>query len=236
MVRKSREKYVNAYYHVYSRGVRKLPIFVNEKEFLKVFFVFDDALKKYRFELCDFAIMNNHYHFLIQTFENRDEISKLMQYVNSRIAKYFNSRNGFSGHVFEEVFCSGVVHDRLSLLRLIRYIERNPVKAGLVKECQSWDWTLSNFLLTKKYNFDCINKNFVLSFFPDSKDPLNEFLSFINYNHAEEDLFDPTNMYNFLKQKIDDFLAEESFKTSEELVTSQIFLYKELLGINLRIH
>jgi putative transposase len=234
MVRKAREKYIQAYYHVYSRGVRKLPIFIEERDFLKVFFVFDDAFKKYRFELCDFAIMNNHYHFLIHTFADRDEISRLMQYVNSRIAKYFNYKNGFSGHVFEEVFCSDVIYDRPGLLRLIRYIERNPVKAAMVKECQDWDWTLSKFLVTQKYDFDFLNQDLVLSFFQHSKTPLKDFLSFINYHNPEDDLFDPRNMYDFLKQKIDNAIGGDSFKNSDELVASKIFLYKELLGLNLK--
>jgi REP element-mobilizing transposase RayT len=234
MVRKAREKYIQAYYHVYSRGVRKLPIFIEERDFLKVFFVFDDAFKKYSFELCDFAIMNNHYHFLIHTFNDRDEISRLMQYVNSRIAKYFNYNNGFSGHVFEEVFCSGVVHDRPSLLRLIRYIERNPVKAVMVKECQNWEWTLSNFLVTQKYSFDFINQNLALSFFQNSKTPLKDFLDFINYYDPEDDLFDPVNMYNFLKQKIDNLFKEDVFESADELIASKIFLYRELLGLNLK--
>lgn len=233
MVRPKRLKSKEAYYHICSRGVRKLPIFLTKEDFLKVFFIFEDAHKKYNFEICDFAIMHNHYHFLIRTFGEKNEISKLMQYVNSRLAKSFNSSYGLSGHVFEEVFFSRIIYQKEDLLKLIRYIERNPVKAKLVKACEHWDWTFSNFLLTKKYQFGFLSVSLIKDLFQETINPIKEFLEYINFSDPEDDIYDPMDISKFLKYKVDLFLQKEKFEDQDDNLFTKIFLYREILGMSL---
>lgn len=128
-----------AIYHVATRGVRRLPI------------VYDDLDRRWFFE--DFAriagdrgwrchaycLMTNHYHLLVQTPER--DLSLGMWRLNQRHALRINRRYGFTGHVFEGRFFAELVESNSHFLTLARYIDQNPVRAGLCRRAEHWKWS-----------------------------------------------------------------------------------------------
>lgn len=151
----------NGYYHVINRGVAKGNIYLDDTDFLKFLEIAEEASKEYGFEVYSFALMRNHYHLLIRIY--KENLSIIMQKINSRYSVYFNHKYKRVGPLWQGRFKSWYVYDELYLKTLVRYIEYNPIKAGITKKIGEYKWTMStknvkfsvlNFELIKSTNFD----------------------------------------------------------------------------------
>jgi len=83
--------------------------------------------------------MGNHYHFVVQT--HQANLSKLMHRVNSTYSLTFNRRHGRLGPAFEGRFKALHVDRDSYLLEVCRYVDLNPVRAGLVDSPGQWAWS-----------------------------------------------------------------------------------------------
>lgn len=99
---------------------------------------------KYGVKIYGFTVMTNHLHLLIHTGEQSD-ISQFMCEFKTAYAKYFNAKYNMSGHFWGDRFHSTVVEEDRHLLTCLRYIDRNPVKAGLVKDPGNWHSSSFNY-------------------------------------------------------------------------------------------
>ena len=84
--------------------------------------------------------MTNHVH-LLMTPVNDHAISQLMQYLGRLYVRYFNYTYSRSGSLFEDRFKSSLVQDDPYLLNCLRYIELNPVRAGMVTDPGNYRWS-----------------------------------------------------------------------------------------------
>ncbi len=129
-------------YHLMVRGVNKQRIFEEEEDYEK----FLEYVKHYRkqeaFELYAYCLMSNHVHLLAK--EKEKTISQSMQSIQSRYAKWYNDKYERVGHLFQSRFRSECVETAGSLLRVVRYIHRNPVKAGMCNRVSEYKY--SSFL------------------------------------------------------------------------------------------
>jgi putative transposase len=96
--------------------------------------------KKYSYELLNFSIMDNHFHFLIKPDEG-ENLSKIMQWILSRFATAYNRRLGISGHLWGERFFSRIVESAEELIAIFGYIDDNPVLAGLIARIEDWKYS-----------------------------------------------------------------------------------------------
>jgi hypothetical protein len=83
--------------------------------------------------------MGNHYHLVLHTRE--PNLSRLMRHANGVYTQSFNRRHGLVGHLFQGRFKAILVDRDAHLLALCRYVERNPVAAGLVAAPRDWRWS-----------------------------------------------------------------------------------------------
>ncbi len=117
------------YYHVLNRGVNRDNIFLDDKD-KGTFLAFLDLSRNiYQLTVHSYCILDNHYHLLLET--TRDNLSLAVRYINSRYAAYFNKKMQRVGPLWQGRFKSWYVHDEEYFWLLLRYIEMNPVKAGL---------------------------------------------------------------------------------------------------------
>ncbi|MFT3717340.1 transposase [Pseudorhodoferax sp.] len=83
--------------------------------------------------------MGNHYHLVLHT--RQANLSRLMRHVNGVYTQAFNRRHGLVGHLLQGRFKAILVDTDTYLLALCRYVERNPVAAGLVQQACDWPWS-----------------------------------------------------------------------------------------------
>jgi putative transposase len=83
--------------------------------------------------------MTNHVH-LVAVPENEPSISRALHLAHTEYSAYFNSKYGFSGHLWESRPGIFAMDDR-HMWNAVRYVERNPVRAGMVKQAQDYLWS-----------------------------------------------------------------------------------------------
>ena len=89
--------------------------------------------------------MNNHYHFVLQT--KRANLSRLMRHINGVYTQAYNRRHCKSGHVFQGRFKAVLVDRDAYFLEVCRYVDLNPVRAGLVLLPQRWHGVVIRHIL-----------------------------------------------------------------------------------------
>lgn len=171
MPRTARRISKTGFYHIIIRGVNKENIFIDDEDKKK----FLQLLKYYKAELnCKvyaYCLMSNHVHLLIE--DRNLKIGDLMRNITSIYAGDFNKKHGRIGHLFQSRYKSQNVETQSYLLRLIRYIHRNPEKAGISKT-QDYNWSSYKEVL---YGAQIIDRDFILSIYNDNKFyAINEFI------------------------------------------------------------
>jgi len=71
----------------------------------------------------------------------RPNLSRLMRHINGVYAQVFNRRHGKVGHLFQGRFKAVLVDEDAYLLEVCRYVDLNPVRAGMVRRPQDWNWS-----------------------------------------------------------------------------------------------
>ncbi len=124
-------------YHVMARGNGKQEIFLDETDnryFLKLLIEAKNANEAQIYAYC---LMGNHYHLLIKC----KALPEFCKEVNQTYAHYFNAKNRTVGHVFQSRYKSFPVDNGDYLLCALRYIHRNPVKAGMAESPLDYFWS-----------------------------------------------------------------------------------------------
>ncbi len=139
MSRPLRIEFEGAVYHVTARGDRQEPIFVDDLDRRRLLGVVERAMERFDARMLAYCLMGNHYHFVLCT--NEPNLSRLMRQINGVYTQDFNRRHGKVGHLFQGRFKAVLVDRDAYLLEACRYVELNPVRAGLVARPEAWAWS-----------------------------------------------------------------------------------------------
>jgi putative transposase len=139
VARRHRKLYEGAVYHAGSRGNRRQTIFTDDRDRRTYLELLARTCRRYGWACHCYCLMGNHYHLLVDTpFANLDHG---MRWLNGVYAIRFNRRHGFDGHLFQGRYWAEQVVGETELLRVVRYISRNPVEAGLCDRAEDWPWS-----------------------------------------------------------------------------------------------
>jgi len=130
-----------AIYHVVATANRGEIIFKNNamKKLFLTFLI--KAKNKFGFSVAQFCIMGNHVHLVIQPNDKaRYSLSKSMQWLLCNFSKAWNKAHKLKGHLWRARFFSRVIESDADLRNVLRYVNENPVKAGLVKRAEDWEY------------------------------------------------------------------------------------------------
>ena len=116
--------------HIIQRGNNRQVIFAAEADFQFFRDALVDAAAKHGLAIHAYAWMTNHIH-LLATPDSEDSISKAFQSVGRKYVQYFNFSYKRSGTLWEGRYRATVVDSERYLLTVMRYIELNPVRAGM---------------------------------------------------------------------------------------------------------
>jgi REP element-mobilizing transposase RayT len=126
-------------YHVTTRSAGPAPVFTDADECRHFCELIRRSAARHGWKVLAFCVMSTHYHLLVEV---PDEALKAgMKSLNWRYARWFNSRRGRWGHLFGDRYYCVPVKTEGHLLRALRYIARNPVRAGLCKRAADWRWS-----------------------------------------------------------------------------------------------
>lgn len=126
--------------HVRQRGVDGERCFEDDADRLVYLCVLGEALAKTRCALHAYCLMTNHVHLLV-TPPEEPACSQLMYLLGHGYVPYYNRRHGRTGTLWEGRFRSCLVESREYVLACYRYIERNPVRAGMVRVASAHPWS-----------------------------------------------------------------------------------------------
>ncbi|MHC0036494.1 REP-associated tyrosine transposase [Pseudoneobacillus sp. C159] len=153
-------------YHVTSRGNKQAQIFIDRRDFQKYLTYLAEAKELYPFKLHAYCLMSNHSHLLIEM--QKDPITDIMKFTQTRYAIYFNHRYDLSGHVFQGRFKGALIKDAEHFLNASRYIHANPVEAAIVTKPNEYPWSSYSSYFSSEPN-PIVETERILSFFPEPK-------------------------------------------------------------------
>jgi len=138
-------------YHGFNRGNNRHDLFCDQEDAGTFLGYLYEIKNKLSADIYHFCLMTNHFHFLMQV-KKGDDLSKVMHSVQLGYARYFKRKYRFVGHVFQERFRSPLIDGEAYYLQCGRYIERNPVKAGMVDKAWDYEWTSAKYYAAGEKN------------------------------------------------------------------------------------
>lgn len=140
MPRKKRQESPTGVYHWIVRGMNKKDLFHQPADYQRFRELIVEYKTVYGIEIYHFCFMTNHAHMLMRA-EKLVDLSQFSHYVQRRYAYYYCGKYKWTGSVFQRGYRSLAIDRDEYLLECGRYIERNPLKAGLVSRPESYRYS-----------------------------------------------------------------------------------------------
>jgi putative transposase len=126
--------------HVTQRGNDRATLFVDFEDFSRFRGLLAHAAPRYGVAVHAYVLMTNHVHVLA-TPRRESGMPQAMHWVGCVFAQYLNTKYQRTGSRFEGRYRAAIVHDETYLLTCMRYIELNPVRAGIVANPADYAWS-----------------------------------------------------------------------------------------------
>jgi putative transposase len=126
-------------HHIVQRGNRNQVVFFSDEDkelFLKILAF---QCHKQKVEIWCYCLMSNHFH-LIAVPEKPNSLARAIGETQRKYTWMVNVRNNWKGHLWQTRFQS-LAMDETYLYNCVRYVERNPVRAGLVNLAEEYQWS-----------------------------------------------------------------------------------------------
>jgi putative transposase len=126
-------------YHVLSRGNARQRVFHKDDDYAAFLKLLDEAHDRCPMRVLAYCLMPNHFHFVLWPHGDGD-VSRWMQWILTTHVRRYHGHYQTSGHVWQGRFKAFPIEENRHLLTVLRYAERNPVRAGLVTGVNDWRW------------------------------------------------------------------------------------------------
>ncbi len=140
MPRRARNYLPGFPYHIVQRGNNREACFIEPENYQYYLELWRQLSKRYGVRVHAYCLMTNHIHILA-TPEAKHSLSDTMKVVGSRYAQYINLKYRRTGTLWEGRHRSSLIQSDRYLLRCYRYIELNPVRAGMVSRPEEYRWS-----------------------------------------------------------------------------------------------
>lgn len=213
MSRLQRTRSKSGYYHIMLRGNEKKDIFKCEEDKLRFIDTIYRMKQGNRFYLHAFCLMDNHIHMMIS--EREEDIAKVIKRITVSYVFYFNKKYKRVGHLFQDRYKSEVVSEDGYALTLVRYIHKNPVKAGMVKEMGNYRWSSYNgYLDEEDYSEKVIDTEIIMGMLSEDKKTARALYIKYMAQESEENYLD-------IVEKVDMMDEEEALKLYGDMLRAR---------------
>jgi REP-associated tyrosine transposase len=129
------------FFHVVNRSVRKVPIFVRPADYRAFLAVLQEGLTLYTVRVAAYCVLSNHWHLIVAP-SGTDQLVRFMRWVTATHAIRWNKHHKTvgTGPVYQGRYHSTAIEFAADLVRACRYVERNALRARLVRRAQDWPW------------------------------------------------------------------------------------------------
>jgi len=138
MPRRSRSDVPGSWHHIANRAVSRRSMFENREEIRFFLSGVARAVRRGELEVHAYCVMTTHFHLLVRSPEAR--LSDAMQRIQGVYARHFNREHRRDGALLRARFLSRVVDSASYRATLVRYIDRNPVAAGMCRDARDYPW------------------------------------------------------------------------------------------------
>ncbi len=128
-------------YHIINRANGQQRIFHTDDDYCDFEYLLNEIRETYDVRILAYVIMPNHWHLLLYTKKDGD-LSKSLQWLGTSHARRHHARKKTTGggHLYQGRYKSLLVENDHHLLTVLKYIERNPVRAKLARVVEEWRW------------------------------------------------------------------------------------------------
>jgi putative transposase len=128
-------------YHVINRANARARIFHADSDYADFEYLLNEMRETYDMRIIAYVIMPNHWHLLLYPKKDGD-LSKALHWLCTSHAHRFRTRTDTigHGHLYQGRYKSFAIQEDAHLLTVLKYIERNPVRAGLAERAEKWQW------------------------------------------------------------------------------------------------
>ena len=126
-------------HHVVQRGVRRMQVFIRESDKADYLRILKYQSCRFGVDIWAYCLMDNHVH-MIAVPNSSDGLAKAIGQTHLHYTRMVNFREGWKGYLWEGRFKSYVL-DESYLYAAVRYVEQNPVKAGIVEKAEYYTWS-----------------------------------------------------------------------------------------------
>ncbi len=127
-------------FHVPNRGNARDRIFEDDADFAAFEKVLAETQERAFERIISDCLMTNHFHLLLWPHGDGD-LSRWMQWLMTAHVRRYHRHYKGSGHVWQGRFKAFPIQDDEHFLTVLRYVERNPLRANLVERNQDWEWS-----------------------------------------------------------------------------------------------
>jgi len=129
-------------YHILNRANSRETIFKKERDYEVFEKILFEGKKKYPINIFSFCVMPNHWHFVLSS-EKGENISNFMRWITHTHTQRWHAdyKSIGYGHLYQGRYKSFPIEKDNHFLQVCRYVERNPLRAGMVEKAEDWRWS-----------------------------------------------------------------------------------------------
>ncbi|HCX65068.1 MAG TPA: hypothetical protein DHN33_07650 [Eubacteriaceae bacterium] len=214
MARSPRKLGSSKVYHIVIRGTKDNKIFEEESDKEQILAIVSKVLGENLIGLYAYCVLDDHAHFIVE--ELQENISNAMKRINVAYALYYNKKHHKKGQVFYDRFKSECINDPKVLLKVIRYVHKNPIQSGYVLRLTEYKWS-SYLEYIDRLERNLVEKERVFSLFESKKSPPTEaFVRFMRSDTGDEQFMDIQGSIEMqMKKQVRAYLEKNHIKLEQ---------------------
>jgi len=139
MPRTARFIVANYCYHILNRGNKKARVFHEPSDYEQFLALIHNAQERIHVPIIAACVMPNHFHLVMRP-RNPEDLGRWMQWAFTTHVRWQHAKYGTTGRVWQGRFKAFLIQQDHHLLTVMRYVERNALRANLVDRAEDWRW------------------------------------------------------------------------------------------------
>ncbi|MFL0799078.1 MAG: transposase [Agarilytica sp.] len=141
MPRSGRVVVPNMPHHIVQRGHNRGVVFVEDSDYQYYLDNLIEFKREFGLKLFSYCLMTNHIHLIVQPLDDLSSVGKLMKRLAGRQTRLVNKSERRTGSLWDGRYKTSVIDTDEYLLQCCRYVELNPVKAGMTDNPEDYKWS-----------------------------------------------------------------------------------------------